>query len=267
CLLLVLAFRSSTRLGAAYGIAVTGTMAITTVLFGVLARRRWRWPAWRIGALAGVFLLVDLAFFTANVTKILEGGWVPLAIAAGIFLLMTTWNRGTALLNAWLSRAVIPFDEFEREVDRMKPPRVPGTGVSLTRPIRGAPLVLQPHLRHNKALHEEIILLAIVTEQVPEVDARDRVKATAVAKGLYVVQAHHGFMERADVEKILAHCRTIGLCPDDDGETYYLGRMRLLPTGRAPMMRWRKRLFSFMARNASSAADFFRLPPDRIVEL
>jgi KUP system potassium uptake protein len=267
CLLLVIAFRSSTALGAAYGVAVTGTMAITTVLFGVLARHRWRWPAWRIVAVAGGFLLIDLAFAAANLTKIHQGGWVPLAIAAGLFLLMTTWNRGTELLSRWLSEATVPFESFLEEVEQLKPPRVPGTAVFLTTHVEGAPLVLQLHLRHNKALHEEVILLAIMTEQVPEVEESQRVSVEDLPLGLYRVWAHYGFMERPDVEPILVHCRAAGIRAEEGETTFYLGRTRLLPTGPARMMRWRKRLFSLMARNASSAADFFRLPPDRVVEL
>jgi KUP system potassium uptake protein len=267
CLLLVVAFRSSTALGAAYGVAVTGTMAITTVLFGVLARRRWRWPAWRIAAVAGGFLVIDLAFAAANVTKIRQGGWVPLAIAAGLFLLMTTWNRGTELLGRWLSEATVPFEGFLEEIEQLKPPRVPGTAVFLTTHVEGAPLVLQLHLRHNKALHDEVILLAIMTEQVPEVEEGERVKVEDLTLGLYRVWARYGFMERADVERILVHCRAAGIRAEENETTYYLGRMRLLPTGRSRMMRWRKRLFSLMSRNASSAADFFSLPPDRVVEL
>ena len=267
CLLLVMSFRSSTALGAAYGIAVTGTMAITTVLFGVLARRRWHWSLWRIAAVAGGLLFIDLAFAAANLTKIRQGGWVPLAVAAGLFLLMTTWNRGTELLGRWLAAAMVPVEAFVEDVKRLDPPRVPGTAVFLTTHIEGAPLVLQHHLRHNKALQEEVLLLAIVTEDVPEVRENRRVKVEALPLGLFRVWAHYGFMERADVQNILLHCRAAGIRALDDETTYYLGRMRLLPTGPAPMMRWRKRLFGFMSRNASSAADFFRIPPDRVVEL
>jgi len=267
CLLLVLGFRSSTSLGAAYGIAVTGTMAITTLLFAVLARRLWQWALWPTAALAGAFLVIDLAFATANLAKIRQGGWVPLAIAAGLFLLMTTWNRGSALVSRWLSDAMMPLETFLAELRRLKPPRVPGTAVFLTTHIDGAPLVLQHHLRHNKALQEEVILLAMMVAEVPEVDELERVEVEALPLGLYRVRAYYGFLERADVEEILIRCRGAGIRAEDDETTYYLGRTRLLPTGPAPMMRWRKRLFAFMARNASSAADFFRIPPDRVVEL
>ena len=267
CLLLVLGFRSSTALGAAYGIAVTGTMAITTILFAVIARSRWHWSLARTLAVAGAFLAVDLAFFTANLAKVRQGGWVPLAIAAGLFLLMTTWNRGTALLSDWLAHAMVPIDTFLSELAASKPPRVRGTAVFLTTHVAGAPLVLQHHVRHNKALQEEVILLAIVTEEVPEVGRRERVLVEPLSHGLYRVRARYGFMERADVEEILEQARAAGIRAKEEETTYYLGRTRLLPTGPAPMMRWRKRLFAFMARNASSAADFFRIPPDRVVEL
>jgi KUP system potassium uptake protein len=267
CLLLVVSFGSSTALGAAYGIAVTGTMAITTVLFAVLARRRWHWSLWRIAAVAGGLLVIDLAFAAANLTKIHQGGWVPLAIAAGLFLLMTTWSRGTELLGRWLTASMVPLEAFLEEMNRLNPPRVPGTAVFLTTHIEGAPLVLQYHLRHNKALQEEVVLLAIVTEEVPEVREGQRIKIEALPLGLSRVWAHYGFMERADVHDILVHCRAAGIRALDDDTTYYLGRLRLLPTGPAPMMRWRKRLYGLMARNASSAADFFRIPPDRVVEM
>ena len=267
CLLLVLGFRSSTALGSAYGIAVTGTMAITTILFGFIAHHRWQWSLGRTVAVAGAFLVIDVAFATANLAKIRQGGWVPLVIAAGLFLLMTTWNRGTALLSQWLTSAMVPLETFLSELELAKPPRVPGTAVFLTTHNEGAPPVLQHHLRHNKALQEEVILLAIVTEDVPEVDDRERVEVEALPSGLYRVRACYGFMERADVEEILVHCRAAGIRAPDDDTTYYLGRMRLLPTGPARMMRWRKRLFGLMSRNASSAADFFRIPPDRVVEM
>ncbi len=267
CLLLVLGFESSSALGAAYGVAVTGTMAITTVLFNVIARDRWQWSALRAGALAGAFLAIDLSFCGANIIKIMRGGWVPLAIAAGVFLLMTTWNRGSELFDEFLSRAALPLDRFIGEVQRTKPPHVLGTAVFLTPNVDGTPLVLQRHLTYNKALHEEIILLSIVTEEVPEVENTKRVASEALPQGFYRVRASYGFMERPDVQEIIALCRGLGMNAVAEETTYYLGRAQLLATGPARMMRWRKRLFSFMARHASSATDFFNIPPNRVVEL
>jgi KUP system potassium uptake protein len=267
CLLLVLGFESSSALGAAYGVAVTGTMGVTTVLFYVVARQRWHWSAVRAGALAGAFLAIDSAFFGANIIKIAHGGWVPLAIGGGVFLLMSTWNRGTELFRRFLSHAAVPMDRFLDEVERTKPPRVRGTAVFLTHDVDGAPLVLQRHLMYNKALHEEIILLSILTEEVPEVEHDKRVTTEALSQGFHRVRAYYGFMERPDAREILAICGDLGIRAQAEETTYYVDSARLLPTGPAPMMRWRKRLFSFMARNASAATDFFNIPPNRVVEL
>ena len=267
CLLLVLGFKSSSALAAAYGIAVTGTMAITSVLFYVIARERWQWSVWRAGALAGVFLTIDLAFFGANIVKTARGGWLPIAIATAIFLIMTTWNRGRELLQGILAQAALPLDRFIPEVRRANPPRVPGTGLFLTPTVDGAPLVLQRHLTFNKALQQEIVLLSITTEEVPEVQPAKRVTSEALTEGFYRVNARYGFMEKPDVQDIIAICRGRGMKLEVDDTTYYLGRTELLPTGPVRMMRWRKRLFGVMARNASSATDFFNIPPNRVVEL
>jgi len=267
CLLLVLGFQSSSALGAAYGVAVTGTMTITTVLFYVIARQRWHWSLLRAGALAGAFLTIDLAFFGANIIKIAEGGWVPLAIGGGAFLLMNSWHRGTELLRGFLAQAAVPMDRFLEEVERAKPPRVPGTAIFLTPDVDGAPLVLQRHLGYNKALHEEVILLSIITEEIPEVEHDTRVTTEALPQGFHRVRASYGFMERPDVQEIVAICRDLGIKAEAEETTYYLGRTELLSTGPAPMMRWRKRLFSLMSRNASAATDFFNIPPNRVVEL
>jgi KUP system potassium uptake protein len=267
CLVIVVEFGSSTALGGAYGVAVTGTMAVTTVLFCFLARQRWRWPVWRVAAVAVVFLGIDLAFFSSNMTKVRQGGWVPLAIAACVFLLMSTWHRGAELLNRHLEGLGQPLESFLEEVERIKPIRVAGTGVFLTANAGRVPLVLQRHLTYNKVLQREVILLAVVTDEVPEVEEARRLRLEALPQGLYRVRAHYGFMERPNVREIIARCRGLGLEAPTDDTTYYLGRMRLMPTGPAPMMRWRKRLFGLMARHASSVPDFFSIPPDRVVEL
>jgi len=267
CLLLVLGFESSSALGAAYGVAVTGTMAVTTVLFYVIARQRWHWSGLRAGALAGAFLVIDLTFFGANIIKIEHGGWVSLAIGGGVFLLMGTWSRGTDLLRGFLAQAAVPMDHFLDEVERTKPPRVRGAAVFLSHDVDGAPLVLQRHLRYNKALHEQIILLSIITQEVPEVEHEKRVIIEALPQGFHRVRAYYGFMERPDVGEIIVLCSDLGIKGEAEETTYYVDSARLLPTGPAPMMRWRKRLFSFMARNASAATDFFNIPPNRVVEL
>jgi len=267
CLLLVLGFRSSSALGAAYGIAVTGTMAITTALFYLIARHCWQWSAWRAGALAGAFIAIDVAFFLANIVKLEEGGWVPLGIAAAVFLLMATWKRGSELLRAILSPASMPLDRFLADIERLNPPRVPGTAVFLTANSEGTPLVLLHHLKHNKALHEKVIILSIIAEEVPEVPDAERIASEKLAAGLHRVKAAYGFMETPNAPDVVTRCCGLGMQADPQVTTYYLGRARLLPVGPAPMMKWRKLLFGFMSRNARSATEYFSIPPDRVVEL
>jgi KUP system potassium uptake protein len=267
CLVLVAGFRSSSALSAAYGVAVTGTMAITTGLFFVIARHAWRWPAWRAAGVAATFLAVDLALVAANVVKIAHGGWVPLALAAAVFFVMTTWRRGTALLMQRLAELSVPLPRFLDHIELTRPPRVPGTAVFLTPNVAGAPPGLVLHFRHTHVLHEEIILLTIVTEEVPEVPEDKRLASQRLRAGFWRVQASYGFMQRPDVRRVVAACCEHGMRAEQSETSYVLGRARLLPTGPAPMMRWRKRVYAFMAWNASSATDFFGLPPDRVIEV
>ena len=267
CLLVVIGFRSSSALGAAYGIAVTGTMAITTLLFYVIARHGWHWSAWRAGAVVSAFLAVEIAFFAANIVKIQRGGWVPLVVAGAVFFIMTTWYRGTRLVGSTLARLSPPLEVFLDDVERLEPPRVRGTAVFLTPDVEGVPPSLVLHLKHNKVLHDEVILMAIVTEDVPEVPEDARVESERLRLGVWRVRAHYGFMERPDVQRVVAMCCEHGMRADPSDTTYYLGRAVLRPVGPAPMMRWRKRVYAFMTRNASSATDFFGIPSDRVIEL
>ena len=267
CILIVIGFRTTSRLAAAYGIAVTGTMAITTILFYVVARHRWHWPAWKAASLAGVFLGIDLAFFGANVIKILQGGWVPLAIGLGLFVLMTTWKRGRALLQQQLASGTLPLEQFLADVARRDPPRVPGTAVFLTSGADGAPVVLLHHLKHNKVLHRQVVLLSVRTADVPDVDEEETLEVTDLGQGFYRVVATYGFMETPNVPDILKYLNTRGIRTRPLETSYYLGRERLLLTGRARMARWRKQVFVFMSRNARSATEFFNIPPNRVVEL
>ena len=266
-LLIVLGFRSSGALGAAYGIAVTGTMSITTLLFAVVARTRWGWPVWKVVALAAFFFLFDLAFLGANVLKIARGGWVPLAIAVGVLTLMTTWKRGRELLHDIMRKASLPLELFLTELERRPPPRVPGTAVFLTSDSKGAPVVLLHHLKHNKALHEQVVLLSVTAAGVPYVDAAERLRVQPLGNGFFRVLVRTGFMETPNIPEILALAEGSELRTRPMETSFYLGRERLIATGSAGMMRWRKRLFVFMSRNAQSAARFFGLPPNRVVEL
>jgi KUP system potassium uptake protein len=273
CIFVVLYFRSSSALGAAYGIAVTGTMAITTILFYVLARSHWQWSIWRAGALTAVFLIIDLAFFGSNLLKIVQGGWVPLAIGLGIFILMTTWQRGRLIVRSLLVDASIPLEALLRDLGdenpdkRFKPVRVPGTAVFLTSESKDAPLVLLHHLKHNKVLHENVVLLSIMVAQVPEVPITERIEVTCFPHNFARVKAKYGFMQNPNVPEVLSLATERGIIAKPSETTYYLGRENLIPTGTKPLAGWRKRLFIFMQRNARPATEFFGIPPNRVVEL
>jgi KUP system potassium uptake protein len=282
CLVLVLAFQSANALGAAYGIAVTGTMAITSILFFVVARSRWNWSIFHALPIALAFLAIDLTLFAANVIKIESGGWVPLAVALGVFTLMSTWKRGRGLLNQALNSGSLPLDLFLGDVARRKPVRVPGTAVFMTSSNDGVPVVLLHHLKHNKVLHEQVILMSVLTREVPEVKATERVTVEKLEHGFYRVTANYGFMESPSVPEILQWAREAGIKARPNDTTFYLGRERIIiadgerkpGTRRAPddvahprMARWRKKLFVVMSRNARSATEFFGIPPNRVVEL
>jgi KUP system potassium uptake protein len=266
-LLIVLGFRSSDALGAAYGIAVTGTMAITTMLFAVVARTQWGWPLWRVVTLTSCFFVFDFAFLGANALKIEQGGWVPLAIALSILTLMTTWKRGRAILAEIMLRSSMPLDLLLADIGRKRVHRVPGTAVFLTSVTDGAPVVLLHHLKHNKVLHQQVVLLSIVSADVPEVEDSERLQVTPLEHGFFRVTAEYGFMETPNVPRVLAMSERFGLRARPGDTSYFLGRERLIATGRSPMVRWRKKLFSFLSRNARSATEFFGIPPNRVVEL
>ncbi|HVT37699.1 MAG TPA: potassium transporter Kup [Gemmatimonadaceae bacterium] len=273
CLIVVLGFKNSSALGAAYGIAVTGTMAITSVLFVVVAATRWKWSIWRALALGAAFLVVDLAFLGANALKIANGGWVPLVIAAVLFTLMTTWKRGRAILGERLREITLPLDTFLDTLHESSIPRVRGAAVFMTPESGGAPVVLLHHLKHNKVLHEKVILLSIETAGVPEVRNDERLAVERKGHGFVRVVARYGFMESPDVKEIMELLRRQGVRSRPLETSYYLGRELLIPlkkrrrTGGLTMNIWRKQLFALMSKNAKSAAEFFQLPPNRVVEL
>jgi KUP system potassium uptake protein len=282
CLVLVVAFGSTTAIGAAYGIAVTGTMAITSLLFAVVARSRWNWSLAHVLPIMIAFLTIDVSLFAANVIKIWYGGWVPIAIAVGVFTLMSTWKTGRYLLTKTLNAGALPLDLFLGDVARRKPLRVPGTAVFMTSSNEAVPVVLLHHLKHNKVLHEQVILMSVVTHEVPEVPAADRVSVEKLEHGFYRVTAGYGFMESPNVPEILQHARDFGIKAKRNDTTFYLGRERVIvadgkaraESRRPPegiplptMSRWRKKLFVIMSRNARSATEFFGIPPNRVVEL
>jgi len=267
CLLVVLYFGSSTRLGAAYGIAVTGTFLMTTCLMYVVARTLWGWSRLRAILLVGPFLIIDGAFFGANVLKIRDGGWVPITLAFFIFILMTTWNRGREIVQDLLRRGMLPIDLLLADLANRKTARVPGLAVFMTREPEGAPVVLLHHLKHNKVLHEQVVLLSILSEEVPEIPDAERITIQRLSQGFYRITARYGFMETTNVPGILARAREAGIDSKPLETTYYLGREQLIPTGTTPLWSWRKKLFVFMSRNSRSATAFYGIPPNRVVEL
>jgi KUP system potassium uptake protein len=270
CVVLVLNFGSSSRLAAAYGIAVTGTMSITSILFFHIARTRWKWPLWIAGPLVLMFLAVDLSFFSANAVKLTSGGWVPLAIGSVVFTVMTTWRRGRAMLAQAFIAQTLPLDLFMTDLKTQQPPavRVPGTAVFMTSNPKGAPPVLLHHWKHNKMLHEQVLLLSISTQHVPEIPRKDRIEQVVdLGQGFYQVRATYGFMQTPNVLELMDLCAEKGLETRKTDTSWFLGRETLLITEKRGMARWRKVLFAFMSRNARPANAFFQIPPNRVVEL
>jgi KUP system potassium uptake protein len=267
CIGLVLGFRSSDALAAAYGIAVTGTMVATTVLFYVIARTRFAWKKGYALAFLAVFLTIDLAFFVANLFKFVHGGWFPVVVALVLFTLMSTWKRGRVLLQELLRSVSLPLDLFLADVHKTKPIRVPGTAVFMTSDTYGVPVVLLHHLKHNKVLHQQVLLLTATTADVPNVPIEQRLRVEPLGEGFYRIVATYGFMQTPNIPEIMQRVPHFGLDVRPGETTYYLGREQLIPTGTTRMARWRKKLFVVMARNARPATQYFGLPPNRVVEL
>ncbi|MGQ0561904.1 MAG: potassium transporter Kup [Gemmatimonadota bacterium] len=267
CIALVLGFRAATNLAAAYGLAVVGTMTISSLLFFFVAKERWRWKTWQAAALTAVFLTTELAFLGANAVKFLHGAWLPLVMGVLLFTAMSTWKRGRTLLADVFTRGSFPIELFIDEIRRSPPVRVGGTAVFMSASRSGVPPVMLHHLKHNKVLHNQVILLSLMTEDVPHVPVRERAEVQELGAGLYRVSGHYGFMETPNVPELLAHCRKQGLKIAMADTSFYLGRETLIPSGKGHMMRWRKKLFGLMHRNAQSATAFFEIPANRVVEL
>jgi KUP system potassium uptake protein len=266
-ILIVIGFGSSTALAAAYGIAVTLTMVITAMLLQVVATERWGWPPIVASLVTGLFLIIDLAFFGANLLKIAHGGWLPLVIGWILFTLMTTWKTGRKIVAARLTARATPLEDFLASVEKTHPARVPGTAVFMTAQPKGTPPALAHNLRYNKVLHEHVVTLMITTQPVPHVPPDEQVSVRALGQGVFDVRVHYGFMEDPNVPEALINACKHGLTLDEDDVTYFLGRETLIVTKAPGMAMWRERLFVLMARNAVRAPTFFRLPAERVVEL
>jgi len=268
CIGLVLAFKSSSGLAGAYGIAVTATMAITSVIFFYVVHTLWRWSVWKTAPLIALFLVFDITYLVSNLLKIFDGGWFTLTVAAIIMVAMVTWRDGKAALGKQFQSMGLPMDLFLNSLVAGKPPvRVPGTAVFMSVSSTGTPITLLHHYKHNKVLHEQILLLSIVAAESPFVPASQRLSVSSLGHGFFRVIATYGFMQTPNVPDILTQAKSHGLAVELMNTTFYLGRESLLTGGGAKMMSWRKSLFAFMSRNAWNATTFFGIPPGRVVEL
>ncbi|HRW04700.1 MAG TPA: potassium transporter Kup [Caldilineaceae bacterium] len=267
CIALVFAFGSSSNLAAAYGVAVTTTMVITALILYVVEREHWQWSRPKAVAFTAFFLLIDFAFWGANIVKIPAGGWFPLVIGAVVFTLMTTWKRGREILWQRLRAGTMPFATFTERLRTDKYAHVPGTAVFMYSDPNGTPPALLHNIKHNKVLHEQVILLSVEMEEIPRVARQDRVTVHHLENDFHRVILRYGFLEDPNVPRDLVRVRRHGLYLKHSEVSYFLGRERLLTGIHPEMPIWRENLFAVMSRNARNATDFFRLPPDRVVEL
>ena len=269
CIGLVLGFRASTNMAAAYGIAVTLTMLCTTVLFYFAARRVWNWTVWRALPVAGLFLLIEAAFCSANLLKVANGGWFPLVMGLFIFMLMATWKRGRQLVWDRLRPASMPLQMFLDNLEQTKNIiRVPGTALFMTANPEGTPIALLHNLKHNKILHQQNVVLTIITDEIPQVSPERRLQIESLGHGFHRLIAHYGFMEEPNVPDLLGATSLDGQPMKLHKTSFFLSRETVLPRSKSrAMSRWRQWLFSVMTRNAQSASSFYRIPANRVVEL
>jgi KUP system potassium uptake protein len=267
CISLVLGFQNSSNLASAYGLAVTLTMVITSVLFYVAARHVWRWSLLKAGSLTLLFLAFEIPLCFSNLLKVPEGGWFPLVVAATVFTLMATWRTGRRVLGARLRNSSLPLTMFLEDIRNQAPHRVKGTAVFLASNPEGTPLALMHNLKHNQVLHERVVIMTIQTVEVPHVEADERVQIDELENGFFRVIGRFGFMEDPDVPQLMAACAKKQFVFDQPRTTFFLSRETIIATKKPGMLLWRERLFAFMSRNAQSATTFFRLPPNRVVEL
>ncbi len=267
CIALVVSFRTSGNLAAAYGIAVVITMGITSLLFYFVSRRLWNWPFLTSFALLAFFLTVDGAFFIANIVKIRQGGWFPIVIALTVFSVMATWKRGKDYLRSLILKDAKPLDVFLDEIAETTPFRVPGTAVFMTMSPNIAPPALVQHFKHNQVLHEKVLIVSIQTESRPDVSEAERLRVENIGHGFARIMARYGYMQTPNINDILRLAEEAGVRFDLQQISYYLGRETIKPTGESGMAHWRKKLFVFLSRNARPATLYFGLPPNRVIEI
>jgi len=266
-LLLVLGFKSSANLASAYGLAVTGTMAIDTILAFVVVRSLWKWNWFQAGVFLAIFLAVDFAFFAANSVKIFDGGWFPLALGIAVFTLLSTWKRGRALLYAKLQQDSMPLDAFIASLAYGGPHRIEGTGIFMTTNPNGVPRAMLHNLLHNKILHERVVLLNVQVEDVPHITDEQRIEVLPLPQGFYQIIIRYGFKDDPDIPQALMLCERHGLAIEMMETSFFLGRETIVRQGIPSMQRWRQMIFTWMFRNADTATAYFKIPANRVVEL
>ena len=264
---LVIGFEKSTNLAGAYGVAVTATMGITTLLLAIVARERWQWSMPRILAMAIPFLIIDLSFFGANIVKVLQGGWFPLLVGITVFALMTTWRRGRLILSQRITETAISEEDFLRDLAAKRIPRVPGTAIFMSRMDNGIPTALLHNLKHNKVVHERVVLLTVDIEETPTLSEEERHAWRELGHGVFRLTIRFGFMEEPDLPGLLDRLGPKPLSFPRMATSYFLGRETLIPTKRPGMALWREHLFAWMTRNSASASQFFSLPANQVIEL
>ncbi len=264
----VLIFKSSSGLAAAYGLAVTGAMLIAGLLLGIVMRLKWHWDWGRVIAAVGIFALIDVTLFSANLTKVTHGGYVPLLLATAVFTVLTTWKSGQRLLNEKLARTSVSIEKFVKEVHKHPPLRVPGTAIYMTPWHNVIPSALLHNLKHNKVLHERIIFLTVVSQEVPHVPPENRVHVYQLGHDFYQLDLHTGFKDVPDVPAAMHQCLARGMDFDHiQHASFFLGKETIIPTPEKGMAPWREHFFAWMKQNASSAIDYYKIPADRVIEV